>query len=72
MFTKTPNFYLARALYIPAIVIFINGVFCLYTHNYTNAALSGILGTLFGILALCAAIKSAGLINTITKIETGE
>lgn len=63
---------LARALYIPAILVLVIGILSLITGDAKNAALAGILGTLCGLLGFCAAVRDAGLINVGGKASDHE
>lgn len=65
-------FYLARAIYIPAIICFVYGVICLAIHDPVNAGLAGILGAMLGIVSFCVAIKGAGLIKPTNTLKSGD
>jgi hypothetical protein len=51
-----PNFYLARALYIPAIVCIMVCLYMLSVHDYVNAAVIIMFGTMLAILGFLASI----------------
>lgn len=54
---------LARALYIPALISFLVGVYSLCQGEAKYAALIGLYGAMIAIVGFCAAIRSAKLIN---------
>ena len=66
-----PNFYLARALYIPAIVLIFFGFYCLFTNQIVYVGVSGIFGTMLGLLGFLAALKSSGCNKPTGLIVTG-
>lgn len=67
-----PNFYLARALYIPAMVLIVFGVYCLCTNQVVFAGMAGVFGTMLGLLGFIAALKSSGHFKPTGILVSGD
>jgi hypothetical protein len=55
--------YLARALYIPAMVWALVSICLIYCGDPANGGAAAMFGAFFGVLGFCAAVKANGLIN---------